>query len=455
MQRVLWVAVVLFSIASLPAAAELPAAATILDGDLAWDVANSESFSISPDGKQVAYISGGALWACSLTHGPPKKLVDLPQSITAYLVMPGNEPIREQAAGMPLTPAYEPISGIWRELVMVFSVAWSPTGDGVYYTARTRLKDNSTLASFKVMHVSLDGNVKQIADIQREYTVDHESQMSFRVTADSSYVVVSNYGVPLIWNTAKNKPRATCFDYLIPSSTSGRWLGVEIDSRELVLTDENLNIVQRFEVFFPQERRCELFWSRDERYAVCLTHLEHPSDKTEGVRFDLQTATQTQLNPGVIRDRFYFTGRGGELVRLGITGIPPKGLGDGSYGAYISILPDGDAKETEVIRFGGRPRTPTAWRDQRAYPAMLGNPNGTLFAMALPRPESQAAGFHYHLVERNGQTWTFQPEVDAPYNTPFYPLAFVDEGRAILARDGKTLFTLPVSSIQQDAGDER
>ncbi|WP_428305487.1 hypothetical protein [Lacipirellula sp.] len=455
MQRVLWVAVVLFSVASLPAAAELPDAATILDGDIAWDVANVDSFSISPDGQQVAYISGGALWACSLTQGPPKKLVDLPQSITAYLVMPGNELIREQAAGMPPTPSYRPINGISQAVVMVFNVAWSATGDGIYYTRRTGLKQNSTLASFKVTLVSLDGKVREIADIHREFAVDHESQISFRVSRDASSVVASNHGIPLIWDAAKNKPRATCFDYLTPSTSSGRWLGVEIDSRELVLADENLAIVRRFEVFLPQQRRCELTWSSDERYAVCLSHLEHPSDKTEGVRVDLQTGTQTQLNPGVIRDQFYFTGRGGELVRLGITGIPPKGLGDGSYGAYISMLPDGDTKETDVIRFAGPPRTPTAWRDQRPYPAILGNDDGTLFAIALPRPVSQAAGFHYHLVDHNGQTWPFLPKIDSPYITPFYPLAFIDEGQAILARDGKTLFTLPVSSIQQAAGDDR
>jgi hypothetical protein len=174
--------------------------------------------------------------------------------------------------------------------------------------------------------------------------------------------------------------------------------------------------------------------------------LEHPSDKTEGFRIDLQTGTKTELRSGVIRDRFYFTGNGGELVRLGITGSPPHGFGDGTYGAYISILANDSDREREVIRFAGLPGDPQNWRVARAYPPILGSADGSRFAIALPRPDKQA-GFHYHLVDRDGNAKPFDPPGDTNYITPYYPIAFADGGRLLIARLRSTLFSVPVSKV--------
>ena len=79
-------------------AAELPAGATVLDPDIVWDVANPHSFTISPDGKLIAYISKGPLWSCPVDAGPPTKLADLPNTITAILAEPENRKQREKAA---------------------------------------------------------------------------------------------------------------------------------------------------------------------------------------------------------------------------------------------------------------------------------------------------------------------------------------------------------------------
>jgi hypothetical protein len=435
----------------------LPPGATVLDPDIIWDIANPHSFAISGDGKLLAYISKGSLWSCRVDAGPPSKLADLPNTITAILAEPGNEKQREQSASSSHLPGYLPFSGpVHLDKHYVFSVAWTPSQDGVVYTVRKRVRENSMVAAYHVMHASLTGAVHEIAVIEGDFGVPDEYLTSFHVTPDRRYVVASVYA-PLIWDALASRPRVTPYDRLLPSSTSGRFLGVEIDTRQLVIADEDFRIVQRFDVYFDQRRTCELVWSPDERYAACLSHLEHPSDKTEGVRLDLQKGKKTQLRTGVIRDRFYFTGNGGELVWLGITGIPPNAFGDGSFRAYISILADDADREQELIRFGGPPRRPKNFRDGRAYPPILGSANGSRFAIALPRPANQPAGFHYHLVDRDGTASPFVPVSDESYITPYYPIAFADGGRRLIARLGSTLFSLPVSDvIKSDAvRDER
>jgi|GEM_PF-3476080 len=451
--------VTLFLTTSLPLGAAIPEAATVLDADVVWDIANPECFSISPDGKFVAYISRGAIWSCALADGPPIKLAELPHSVTAFLAMSGNEQLREQAAQMPPTPGYTPIRRPREHgIKLVFSLAWTPSQDGVVYTTRNSLKENSTLAAFKVMHASLNRVVKEIATIEREYVVYYESGTNFRVSRDRKYVVLTNYGSPLIWDVLADRPRATCFDYLTPAKSSEKWLGIEIDTRQLVLADGDFRILKRFDVRIPQRRQCQLVWSPDERFAVALTHSAHPSDKTTGIRIDLQTGAKTQLATGVIRDRYYFTSDGGELVRLGITGFPPNGFGDGGHGAYITVLADDanndENQEQEIVRFPGPPRKPKIWRNKKPYPPILGSTDGSLFAIALPRPTAQAAGFHYHLVDRSGATWPFLPVSGSNYNSPFYPLAFINQGRSILAREGSHLFTIPIASItESDSSD--
>jgi hypothetical protein len=427
--------------------AALPPGATVLDADIVWDVANPHSFAISPDGKLIAYISKGSLWSCHVDAGPPSKLADLPNTITAILAEPGNEKQREESAGSPHTPGYLAFYGpVHLDKHYVFGLAWTPSQSGVVYAVRQRVRDNSMVATHHVMHASLSGNVEEIADIEGEFGVPDEYRTSFHVTPNRKYIVASAY-VPLIWDVLAGRPRVTPYDRLLPSSTSERYLGVEIDTRQLVRADKDFRIVRRFDVYLDQHRMCELIWSPDERYAVCLSHLEHPSDKTEGFRIDLQTGTKTELGSGVIRDRFYFTGNGGELVRLGVTGIPPHGFGDGSYGAYISILANDADRERELIQFHGPPRRPRNSRGARAYPPILGTADGSRFAIALPRPDNQPAGFHYHFVDRDGSAKPFVPVSDVSYITPYYPIAFADGGRCLIARSGSTLFSLSVSRV--------
>src|SRR3990172_2302897 len=112
----------------------LPPGATVLDPDIVWDIANPHSFAISPDGKQIAYISKGSLWSCRVDAGPPSKLADLPNTITAILAEPGNEKQREESAGSPHNPGYRAFYGpVHLDKHFIFGLAWTPNQDGAVY----------------------------------------------------------------------------------------------------------------------------------------------------------------------------------------------------------------------------------------------------------------------------------------------------------------------------------
>src|SRR6185312_14146365 len=100
----------------------------------------------------------------------------------------------------------------------------------------------------------------------------------FFVTRDKQFVIVSDGYSPLIVDATTNKPRVTPFDVLVPSTTSGRFLGIEIDTRQLVLADEDFRVTQRYEATFTRQCFCDLTWSPDERYAICREFAEFPPE---------------------------------------------------------------------------------------------------------------------------------------------------------------------------------
>lgn len=442
-----------FLLACFPTAARavLPRDATVLDPDIIWDVANPDSFAISPDGQQIAYISKGAVWVSRVDSGPPTRLAELPNTITAILAEPENREQRELANGSPHMPGFLSFSGpIYLDKHYVISLAWTPNQDGVVYAVRKRLRENSPVAAYHVMHASLTGTVTEIATIEGQFGVPNEYTTSFHMTRDRNFVVAAAY-VPLIWDAHAARPRVTPYDYLLPSSTSGRFLGIEIDTRQLVLVDENFAIVERFAPTFPIDRRVELTWSDDEQYVVCCVYRPYASREWDGFRLDLTTGAQGPEYSGVANDRFIFTGNDGEVVRLGVEPVRQGGRADGSDGSFIAMTSHGDAGERIIHRFSGFSRDPEKGRKRRGYPPIVASRDASLFAMALPRPNDRRAGFHYHLIDRAGKLTPLYPMGDATYNTPYYPLALV-AGDRIVARWSSTLFSVPIAAIK--ANDE-
>jgi hypothetical protein len=214
--------------------------------------------------------------------------------------------------------------------------------------------------------------------------------------------------------------------------------------------DEDYQIVRRFDVTLDQRRRCDLFWSPDERVAICRSFrsdMEPISNHCTFFRVDLDTGDRGDTKRGIDGDKFHFSGVGSEVIRVGITGVPPNGYGDGTYGAYIEIMPDGNGNEREIHRFDGR-WLPVDWHRQ-FYPAVICNRDCTLFAMALRRTKGQTAGFHYHLIDRSGGKWPFPPDDAAQFITPYIPITFANNDRSIIARNGSQLFSVPVATIKE------
>jgi hypothetical protein len=135
------------------------------------------------------------------------------------------------------------------------------------------------------------------------------------------------YALP-ISNTAARNRKCACLSgvpchrcsigvvdrWLVPSSTSGAILGIEIDTRQLVLTDENFHIVERYDATLNNTRVCDLTWSPDERFAICRQFDDQPPEPWvqpwNGFRIDLKTGARRNLKGEYRSERWIFTGRG-------------------------------------------------------------------------------------------------------------------------------------------------
>lgn len=429
-------------------ATEFPPGATVLDPDIVWDVANPHSYSISRDGKQIAYISKGALWVCRVDAGPPSKLADLPNTITAILAEPSNQKQREESAASPHNPRYRAFYGpVHLDKHYVFNLAWTPSQDGVVYTVRKRVGEKSMVAAYHVMHAPLTGGIKEIAVIEGNFGIPREYQTKFHVVPDHNFVVASAYA-PLIWDVLAARPRVTPYDCLLPSSTSGRFLGIEIDTRQLVLVDEQFRIVRRFESTFPAERSVDLTWSEDERYAVCRTRDSYSSYDATAFCIDLETGRQMPFKKCNIHDQFAFVGEGGKLLQLKVAAVIVWGYFNGELGTRVTTSDHDGAKRN--IFSTKRIRRPEKGQRGTTFPPMIAAPDGRHVAVAVPRCKNRAPGAHYHLVDGAGHAKPFVPVSDASYITPYYPIAFAEGGRRLIARSGSTLFSLPVSAVTEN-----
>lgn len=440
------------------ATAAEPAAEALLDPDVVADFGEPDSLVVSPDGQWIAYISKGAVWRSSVGGGPPTRLAELPDTITARLDTPEYRNARGDFDKLGSRVSFATFSDPRRQrgLARAFSLKWTLSQDGVCYTLAEYLGVRPWTATYRVLHASTQGEVTLLTTVTRNAYEKPHILTSFDVTADRSLVVTATeYGTPLLWDAKSDRPRATCFDYLVPSSTSGRFLGIEIDTRQLVITDPHLKVVKRLDAAFPERRRCDIVWSPDERFAICCCQSPHPAQDWEGFRIDLETGHRRPLAGLYWSDRFEFTGRGGEAVTTGNTIVMRGDMADGSSGTYLTLVPDGDAPARDLCRFPRPPRRTGDWRARKRYPPVRISRDGALFAMALPRADGRA-GFRYWLVDRDGNYWPFGPDDPTLFASPYHVVSFADHGRRVIACDDVRLFSVSVAAIQaaKEAGDE-
>jgi hypothetical protein len=443
----------LFSMAGKAVANELPASATLLDPDMVWDMRDQGSIAVLPDDKRITYISKGSIWVSSVTSGPPTKLANIPDTATAQMTTAefraARSDFNDPASKTNIGQFHRENSIDWVEFPII---EWGRSQDGVYYVTRTQKTERPWTETFDVYYVSLSGDISHITTIVCDAYDKIRNFKYFHVTRDWKYVLATVSQIPLIWQVDSNNPRVTPFDYLIPSTTSDHFLGIEIDTRQLVTTDENFEITQRFDVIIPQDRFVDLIWSPDEQYVVCRLHIQGQDgnpDTWEGFRFNLLTREKKDLAGAYLSERVAFTGDGGELVRTGTTPIHLYEYADGGNGTYVALVPDGSGSQRDIFRFVRPRKAIDDWQMRKDYPPVRWSSDAFLFAVAQPRGGDRP-GFRYLLIDRNGQRWPFGTDDDAHYISPYHVIAIANGGKTIVGCDDTNLFSLPIASIQKE-----
>lgn len=438
---------------SLPltrAVAELPPSATILDDNLLWDVTDPDTAVVSPDGQQIAYISRGAIWRCNVAMGPPSKLADLPDTMTAYLLQPKFAVAVNNTENLGFVLNRNDFEVLLYRS-KVFGMRWTPSQDGVVFGLRPRITGERTPATTRFMHASLDGKVTEIAAVERDYNENPYGISDFYLTADRNFLIVQG-GFPLIWNVAKSAPQVTPYDALVPSVTSDRFLGIEIDTRQLVLVDRDFQVARRFDVRVPPY--CDIAWSPDERFALCRQEQEdeereEPSNPWRGMRVDLETGEKRGFRGYYwTTDRCAFTGRGGEFILFGVRGFLSEHV-DRMVGAHLWLFPNGAEPARKLVRYEEPEHLTGFYESARryGYPPVIPNPDATLFAMPLPRDSKAQPGYLYHFVDREGVAQPWTPYDPSDYLAPAQVLAFANKGQTVVARTNDQLLSIPVADI--------
>ena len=389
---------------------------------------------------------------CQVTAGPPTKLADLPDTITALYAQPVYRELKGDPAKLIKFFGMQEVIAQARNLNLVDDLQWTSSQDGLVYDWHQRRQVSGPQPAHQFVHAATTGGTKTLATISGDWVSPQWPATGFHVNRERTAVVTLK-NMPLIWDIVAYKPRATSFDYLVSSSSSDHYLGIEIDTRQLVVADENFKIAKRLPVTFDPQQRCDLIWSPDERFAIARIYSQQPLDRRwTGFRIDLQTGNQRSLE-GLAGDRFIFTGHGGEVVRIGTPELKTGEYADGRNGTYIAIVPDGDGMQSDIARFikpardGVSPMRPN-------YPPVAVSPDGTLFAMAFPR-ENDQPGFRYYLVERDGTKRPLATDDQSLDVSPYTVVAIVNDNQTIIGHDGTHLFSIPVARIKDTQATEQ
>ncbi len=442
--------------ALMAAAPKLPAGTTVLDPDIymySWPYPR-----ISPDGKWVAYVSQGYVSVCNLAAPKPLRVKEVPNSWTwPHLKAP--------AGHTPATGHFEALSqGLTRDEYnelhsrisnTIHGLNWTHDSSGFVFGVQAYDKRRHAPIC-EVFLATIEGKVTRL--VQTDSDSPTRTVNSGMLTRDGRYLVATERQLahpdyrPLIWNVKTNRPKATPFLTLVPSSTSGRWIGIEKDTRQLVLLDEAFRVMRRFEEFLPDRTfGFQLDWSPDERSIVWRNQIgfDHYSN-WEGFWLDLESG-EKRLLEGRFRDELIlFTGDGGEFVRFGRDGVRSKFMsGDNVTGAHLTIVPSGGGRPRDVWRIhtGSDDQNTRVIRNIPAHPMLHMAGKGKLFAIPLATYANERYQLTWHLMDRAGKSCRVPGEDRGEYVTPFALAGFAGGGKLLVAYDKTRLFTIPVSSI--------
>jgi hypothetical protein len=452
MHRYFLTLVILLSPRVLLSATDLPPGATLLDGEyFCWEKWKEPTIAVSPDGITIAYVNKGAIWECQVDGDGPSKLAELKGTIDEFLAKTEFGDARGQEWKVRKKLGNGPFNQITVDMSKVDGMQWRRSGKAIVYALADHAQSGIHAARYQIMEASRTSEVHPIVTIDRDIGEEPHALTAFHVRADNKFLVATG-PFPLIWDVEANKPVATPFDYLLPSVTSDRYLGIEIDTRQLVLVDEGFKVIKRYNATFEPQRNWDLIWSPDERFAICRTYSNQSLDDSwTGFRIDLKTGAKRALD-GYKGDRFLFVGHSGVMIRIGMRNPKQLEYGDGRNGSYIALVPEGNEPQRDIFRFDKPRKVTDEWNAVMTYPLICASSDCDLFAMALPR-DSGKPGYLYHLIDRSGRKWPF-PDDPSLLVAPYRVLAFVDEDKKLVARDDTRLFSIPVATIKA-AAEER
>jgi hypothetical protein len=433
------------------AAENLPPTAKVLDPDIIFY--NWPYPVVSPDGQWVAYISKGFVCVCNVNDPSPRRLSEVPNTWTHVLAQP-EYAYAEGDWGMIARKMDRDEYQGWVASVAhtVVGLQWTDNGDGVVFAYQGYDADQKKWLC-DIRHAATDGTVTSLAKMDRGITYTGK-QPDFMLSHDRRFLVIPGYYRPLIWDLTTNKPRATPFLNLTPSPISGRWLGVEKDTRQLVITDENFGIAERFDFVSPAKGYGrELLWSPNERFVIWKNQVGFDYySNWEGGWIDLKSREQCALKGSYMEEKLIFTGRNGEIIRVGAEGKARGAGGLATTRAYFEIYPNGDAEPEELWSVKVDPSNPP--KHAMRFPDLkylYFSPDYELFAVALHRPVEPPFGLIFHLMDRQKNLWRMPGADNGKFLSPFEIAGFAENGKTIIAFDKDRLFSLPVSTIEDAA----
>ena len=430
------------------AEAELPPSAKVLDRDL---ILHSWPYPvISPDGEKVAYVSRGCVCVASVAGGEVRRVVEVRDTWTHFLALPENAHADVDFSALARSANRDEYNALLGKIKnTIYSLQWTAQSDGVAFGVES-YDEPRTHTRFVVLLASLDGKRKKLASSQHENDARGFSG-DFILSRDGRYLVATNLGRrPLIWDVAANKPRATPYLRLTPSTTSNRWLAIEKDTREVVVLDDNFTVTKRTNEFRPSfSYGLRMEWSPDENFAILRNQIgfDHHSN-WEGFRLNFSTGEKLPLEGRFIDEQIFFTGRGGEFIRCGQSGVQTRGY-DRVAGAHLTIYPSnaGDAQDVWRVAVEGDQSLERALLFALGRQAVLADPAFERFAIALANASGTGPSGSWRLLNREGAMWRFPGEDRDVHVSPYAIVGFAQKGQSIVAHDDRLLFTIPVSSV--------
>jgi hypothetical protein len=411
---------------------------------------------ISPDGRFVAYVSRGFICVADVESATSRRLAEVPGTWTHVFATVDEARTGGSADSIMRALGFDRYKEVQAKVTHELgNFQWTFDSSAIVFSAHSHDTKTQT-THVRVWRVTLDGEQKEIAS--NEHSLTTRCCPGGTITRDGRFLVGNHsHERALIWDLTKNMPRATPFLYLAPSPTSERWIGVEKDTRQLVVVDGEFNVIARHEEILPaNDFGFDMKWSPDERFVFWRQQIgfDYYSNWV-GCRYDLETRERQIFTGDYMAEQIEFTGNRGEFLRVGASGIQRAWSGLDPAEKYVAVVPDG---RVYMQRFwyvrADLLGTSSKVRMSERMPDVIWSPDFQFFTIGLERQEGPH-GVVMHLADRQRHLWQFPGNDSGQWISPYNVAGFAQGGKLIIAFDDSRLFAIPVAAIQAPENDIR